>query len=145
MVEWRAVVGFEGAYEVSNAGEVRSLARVVIRSNGIPNTVRPRTLKQTINSEGYCTVSLSQPGAKSVTHNVHVIVALAFHGAPPVDNMHVDHIDFDKTNNTIGNLRWLTPEENSHRYERDHEGTNTTDRGRSGTDLDWGFASDDEW
>jgi len=145
MVEWRAVVGFEGAYEVSNAGEVRSLARVVLRSNGSPNTVRPRLLKQSISKTGYATVSLSQPGAPSVTHNVHVLVAMAFLEPQPAEGKwHVDHIDFDRTNNMADNLRWLSAEENSHRYERDH-GTNTPDGERPGTDLAWGFESDEEW
>ena len=134
MMEWRPIPGFEGAYEVSDAGEVRSLARVVLRSNGIKQTVRERRMKLTRSKTGYYTVSLSQPGASSVTHNVHALVAAAFLDDPPAEgDWHVDHIDFDRTNNTPGNLRWLPMLENSFRHNT--EGNDGRDSG--------GF--EDEW
>lgn len=90
--EWRPVVGFEGKYEVSNMGRVKSLAYG-----------RERILRQNRHTHGYLTVC---PGGRK--HElVHRIVAQAFLGPIP-EGMEVNHIDGDKRNNWLDNLEYVT-------------------------------------
>ena len=78
--EWREIEGYEGLYQVSNLGRVRSLDRVVIRSNGKPNTVSEKILKYGMN-RGYCAVVLCKDGKKKM-YKVHRLVAMAFLSNP---------------------------------------------------------------
>jgi hypothetical protein len=90
--EWRSVVGFEGLYEVSNCGKVRSL-----------QCGRTKTLSSN-NSQTYKAVCLTKDG-KKYPRTVHRLMAQAF--LPVVDGKNtVDHIDRDPSNNHISNLRW---------------------------------------
>lgn len=104
--QWAPVKGFDSAYEVSDQGRVRSLHRIVIRSNGWPKTICARVLKPGISSNGYLTVALCVNG-KPVTHSIHLLVALAFIPNPREYPL-VDHRDRDRTNNSVNNLRWST-------------------------------------
>jgi hypothetical protein len=91
MEEWRIVEGFT-KYEVSNMGNVRRDGKV---------------LKSCINSHGYLIV-----GFYKHTRKIHRLVALAF--IPNLENKpEIDHIDRNKLNNTVENLRWATHGENS--------------------------------
>ena len=97
-VIWRPITNYEGLYEVSNQGEVRSIKK---------NTV----LRQTIGKKnGYCYVCLSKNG-RSIRKLVHRIVAMAFI-ENPLDKRTVNHKDGDKTNNNVKNLEWATYSEN---------------------------------
>lgn len=107
--QWLPVVGFEGAYEVSDLGRVRSLARVVIRSNGIRQSVSQRVLKHHIGSNGYPSIALHRGG--QTTHLIHVLVLTAFVGPRPIDNR-CRHLDGDKLNSRLSNLAWGTCSEN---------------------------------
>ena len=107
---WLPVVGYEGFYEVSNQGRVRSVDRVVPHSNG-PRLVKGRILKQIPNSRGYFRVCCYREG-KSRALRVHRLVCVAFCGPSPSAEHVVDHIDENKQNNRATNLRWLTVEEN---------------------------------
>ena len=93
---WKDVAGYEGFYQVSNKGNVRSVDRGHIR--------RGRVLKQGYNTGGYPQVSLSKNG-KSKTKTVHRLVAEAFlpnpNGLPQVGRR-----DEDKDNNNVENLEW---------------------------------------
>lgn len=87
------IKGFEGLYEVSNVGLVRS-----VRSG--------RILKQRLNRNGYCQVDLCKDGAQK-TFRVHRLVAQAF--IPNPNNLpEVNHKDECKTNNRIDNLEWCS-------------------------------------
>ena len=109
--EWRPVVGYEGRYEVSNLGRVRSLPRTMdARRRGKPNGyhMKGRVLKQTVDSRGYYSVSLGK-GKRGV---VHRLVLTAF--VPNPENKPCcDHIDANRKNNRIDNLRWATYSENN--------------------------------
>lgn len=95
---WKDVVGFEGLYQVSNLGRVKSLFRYKV------------ILKPYIDVWGYLVVNLYKN--KKIFHiKIHRVVASAF--IPNPDNKRcVDHIDTDKTNNKVSNLRWCTQKEN---------------------------------
>ena len=97
--EWRVVARHEG-YEVSSLGRVRN------RRTG-------RVLKLTPHSKGYLKVNLT----RAIHVYVHQLVAEAWHGAIPY-GMQVDHIDFDRQNNTPGNLRYLPAPDNRTRWEK---------------------------
>lgn len=111
---WKAVKGFEGLYEVSNLGRVKSLERITQSSSKNGNVyerkTHGRTLKQYVDRYGYMKVILTKEG-KPYYFTVHRLVAIAF-----VENPHskkcVDHIDCNRTNNHSDNLRWVTVDEN---------------------------------
>lgn len=110
--EWRTVTGFEGYYEVSNKGRVRSVPRVTIRSNGVPLTVSGRVLKCTPGNEyGHLKVSLQRDGAW--THAwVHRLVALEWCERQPGQD-YVLHGPEGHTVNHVGNIRWGTQRDNA--------------------------------
>lgn len=102
---WKDIVGFEGLYEVSNMGRVKSLKRTVWNSGkGCYKTVAERILKPGKNSNGYLQVQLYKDGKKKMDR-IHRLVATAF-----CENPHgfkeVNHIDEDKTNNCADNLEF---------------------------------------
>jgi len=106
------VQGYEGAYEVSNEGEVYSLARTVL---GVDGTVYPfkakKKVKNTNTQTGYFTVSLYKNN-QSILQYVHRIVAEAFIPNPE-NKKEVNHIDGDRQNNNVSNLEWNTRSENA--------------------------------
>ena len=103
---WRPVKDWEGKYEVSNLGRVRNA-----------KTLRVRKLRE--HKEGYLTIGFTtyENGKRNCKfYLVHRLVALAFIPNPtglPV----VDHIDKNKHNNCVENLRWVTAQENSRNYD----------------------------
>ena len=96
--------------EVSSLGRVRTKDRVVIRKDGRKLPIKGRILKQQLNKSGYMYVSINK-NKKHITLSVHRIVAITF-----IPNPHgwqeVNHIDNDKTNNSVSNLEWCTREYN---------------------------------
>lgn len=113
MEKWKPVKGFLGSYEVSTHGRVRSLPRVIIRSNGSPQTVRGRVLKcEPFGKLGYVQVNLSD--RTSGNHQVvfvHVLVAETFLKKPKGTDR-VCHKDDDGSNNRVRNLYWGTASTN---------------------------------
>ncbi|MDP3939854.1 MAG: NUMOD4 domain-containing protein, partial [Deltaproteobacteria bacterium] len=110
MEEWRAVVGYEGLYEASSRGSIRSLPRRTPHYLG-GTVVRGGKLLKGCLQNGYRQVSLSKQG-KTHTYHVHTLVARAFLGVRPV-GMLVCHRDGKKPNNNKANLRYAYPQGNS--------------------------------
>lgn len=107
---WRGILGYEGMYQVSNLGNVKSLERYIPCNRGM-RLVTERILKQKVNKYGYSQVVMSK-GNKMVLKNVHRLVAEAF--IPNTENKEqVNHIDGCKHNNVVSNLEWVTRSENS--------------------------------
>lgn len=99
---WKPVVGYEGAYEVSDLGNVRSLARMDRRGR----RVKARTLASGIAGNGYLLVSLWRDG-RGESRMVHQLVAAAFLGPRP-EGMDICHADGNRTNPAAANLRYDT-------------------------------------
>ena len=104
--KWLAVVGWEGLYEVSNWGRIKSLPRWRKNHRGGKWLTKERILKQSPIPNGYLKVDLSRDG-RTTTKTVHGIVLTAFVGPSP-EGMECCHGDRNKTNNCLSNLRWDT-------------------------------------
>lgn len=119
--EWKAVKGYEGLYEVSNAGKVRSIDRVVVGKDGKAKRLKGKELFFTISkpsAKGHqprASVQLWKENKAKLIY-VHRVVATAF--IPNPDNKPtVNHIDGNPLNNNVWNLEWATYSENEkHAY-----------------------------
>jgi hypothetical protein len=101
MTEWKAVVGFEGLYEVSNTGLVRNR--------------KGKTLSPYMHRERYLKVSLYNSDGVKKNFPVHRVVAIAF--IPnPLGLSDVNHKDLNCENNNVENLEWLSHEDNYQHY-----------------------------
>lgn len=100
---WKPVVGYEGLYEVSNMGRIRSLDRIDSLGRKIVGKIK----NQRNDLDGYKHVDLFKNG-KAKTAKVHREVAMAF--IPNPENLpQINHKDEDKANNRVDNLEWCTP------------------------------------
>lgn len=123
--KWKPVVGFEGLYEVSDLGRVRSLDRIITRTvrwkSGIVKEIAYRHIGQMLRpglaSNGYLTVAI-----KTVSHCVQILVLTAFAGPAP-EGLECCHGDGDRQNNRLTNLRW------------DTHASNVADMAKHGTKL----------
>lgn len=112
MEEWRDCFGYEDCYEISDHGNVRSKDRQSISYGTRLCNRKGKELKTHIGKNGYVYVELCREG-KRKTFNIHRLVGLTFL-ANPFDLPMIDHMDRDKTNNHISNLRWVSGAENQH-------------------------------
>lgn len=109
MEEWREIPEYEGCYEASSLGNIRSMERESI-SYGTRLCKRQMRILAPNNAGRYQTVTLSKAGIIK-TRTVHSLVVAAFLTNP--DGLpQIDHIDRNKKNNCLSNLRWVTREEN---------------------------------
>lgn len=104
--QWRAIQGYEGLYEVSNTGRVRSLPR----QDAAGSKRKMRYLRCPINNSGYPSSTLTRPGFTK-RYMVHTLVAEAFIGPRP-EGLEVNHIDGCKINNQAANLEYVSHKEN---------------------------------
>ena len=106
---WKDIEGYEGYYQVSNLGRVRSVDRIVETSLGYKSNRKEKMLKPGLSQDGYELVGLSKSG-KTKSFTVHRLVAGKFicqNGA-----LEVNHINGDKTDNSVRNLEYVTGSEN---------------------------------
>lgn len=109
MEMWKDVEGFEGVYQISNFGSLRSLDRKV-RSKGGQRTVRGQMLKPMYTPKGYLNKIVVKDG-EPIALFIHTLVAKHFIGIRP-DGLVIDHIDRNPRNNHVSNLRYVTSAEN---------------------------------
>lgn len=108
---WKDIEGYEGVYQVSNLGRVRSLDRTYLLNDGRSQTARGRIMSQADTKCGYKGIKLRGGGIRK-GFRVHRLVAQAF--IPNPDNLPlVNHIDEDKHNNIVSNLEWCTHKYNT--------------------------------
>ena len=108
---WKPIKNYEGLYEVSNLGRIKSLSRI-IRANTCGKRIIPeRILSNSINGSGYCIVVLCKNG-KHKSLSVHRIVAETFIENPKKFN-EVNHKDENKQNNNVENLEWCNQKYNA--------------------------------
>ena len=107
---YRDIKKYEGLYQVSNQGNIKSLPRTIINKNGREQKFPGKLLKQELTTDGRCRVSLCK-NHKITRYLVHRIVGETF--IPNSENKpHINHIDNDPTNNNDWNLEWCTHSEN---------------------------------
>lgn len=127
---WKDIVGYEGYYQVSNLGRVRSLNRLVPHGKGDSmRFLKGKILNQT-NTVGYKAVGLRKNN-KVVFSKVHRLLAIAFIPNPE-DKPCVNHIDMNRSNNIINNLEWCTYSENTiHFFENGRKAARNENHGLS--------------
>lgn len=104
-LEWRDAVGFEGRYEVSNYGHVRTVPHYVDNHTGrilLPQ----RLLRPNVLRKGYLQVTISNADGRRCPRQVHRLVAEAFIGKPDDGRDQVNHKNGDKQDNRAENLEW---------------------------------------
>ena len=108
---WRDIEGYEGLYQVSSLGRVKSLDRYITNSLGYTLLYKGVILKPRVSDFfKYYTVQLNNKD-RGRSKSVHRLVAETF--IPNPDNLEqVNHIDENKLNNNVTNLEWCTPKEN---------------------------------
>jgi hypothetical protein len=142
MVElWRDVVGYEGLYQISNYGRLKSLSRVehLVYSDGrqgVRNR-KEKILNPSTDKDGYLITGLRRDGVQK-TVKLHRIVAIAF--IPNFDSLpEVNHKDGNKHNNTVDNLEWSSHQDNiTHAVEtelRDGRGERNVNAKLTGEDV----------
>lgn len=100
---WKDAVGYEGLYQVSNYGRVKSL--------NYNHTGKEKILKPKIDGGGYLRVCLCKLG-KPKKYKVHRLVLMTFQPVENMSELDVDHINTIRLDNRLENLRWTTRKEN---------------------------------
>lgn len=109
---WKPIVGYEGLYEVSNKGRVKSLGRPApSKMTSALYQYQPRVMRPTLDEQGRPRVQLSAGDHQRRMVFVHKLVLTAFVGPRPAGLM-CCHYNDDSTDNRLANLRWDTPEAN---------------------------------
>lgn len=116
MEQWKDIPGYEGRYQVSDRGDVKSLAfkqRYLLRNGQEAwRTTKERLISRQITNSGYFIVHLYADGLRKA-HTVHSLVAKAF--IPNPDNLpEVNHRDGRKSNCRVVNLEWTSRSDNKH-------------------------------
>lgn len=105
--QWKQIEEYDGDYEVSNFGRIKSHKRTQVI-----------ILSQSYTNSGYLKVSLYKDGTRK-TYLVHRLVGKLFvYNNDPISQNTIDHIDEDKTNNKASNLQWMSKHENILEYHK---------------------------
>jgi len=107
---YKTIEGYEGYYQISNFGNIKSLQRLIKRNNGTDMILVEKVLKSNSNGVGYQIINLRKEG-KRKSYLIHRLVAEEFLNNPEGLSQ-VNHIDKDSTNNRLDNLEWCTAKYN---------------------------------
>lgn len=144
---WKDIEGYEGIYQVSNLGRVKSLSKYVNYRDGRKRFYPEKILalgiggkNHKIEGYGYYHVGLTNKEGKYTSKNVHRLVAKAFVKNPDPENFkEVNHIDKNKLNNRADNLEWCDRKTNNH-YSKVTERLNESKkRAVDQYDMNWNF------
>jgi hypothetical protein len=121
---WKDIPEFEGYYQVSNLGNVKSLSRTILGKNDVPTLLKEKMLKFSTSTNGYYQVILCKNSDRKI-FKVHSLVAICFlnHIPDGTHNVVIDHINEIKTDNRIENLRLIGHRENVSRSIKDSTST----------------------
>ena len=108
--DWRDIPGYEGLYQASNLGRIKSADRYVNNSHSTKSFRKGKILKPNITRNGYYQICLFK-NSKVKKYYVHRLVWIAFNGPIP-ENMQVNHISERKSENRLSNLNLMTAKEN---------------------------------
>lgn len=121
--EWRDIEGYDGFYQISDKGRVKSIKRQRVLSGRKYIVNKEKILKPYKHNGGYLKINLCKDG-KVKSFFIHRLILQAF--KPTKEKLNVNHIDGNKENNNLENLEWVTQKENvRHAYE---SGLNKTRR-----------------
>lgn len=123
---WKDIKNFEGYYQVSNLGNVRSLDRIVNSSNGNTQKIKGKLMIILYNKRVNIYEIHLRKNNKRKCFKIHRLVAEAFvYNDDPINKTSVNHIDGDRSNNCADNLEWVTYSENlEHAYDNLHRPVN---------------------
>ena len=107
---WKDIVGYEGLYQVSNLGRVKSCERMIVHFRGGLRKLKEKIRKAAKDTDGYLVLDLYRNG-KGKFHKVHRLVAISFLETQDGKN-EVNHINGQKEDNNINNLEWCNSSEN---------------------------------
>jgi len=112
---FKDIIGYEGLYRVSNLGRVKSLDRIVKRSDGQKRNLKGCYLKAAIDNVGYFSIGLCKNG-KNKTYRTHVLVSMSFlNHVSSGYRLVVDHINNIKTDNRLENLQLISHRANTNK------------------------------
>lgn len=112
---WKDIKEYEGYYEVSNLGNVRSKERYVKTGGGGKRLISSKIKNPFLNKRGYLRVQLFKNNRKK-NFRVHRLVAQAFIENPE-NKLEINHKNLNKKDNIVSNLEWVTGEENRLHYD----------------------------
>lgn len=104
--QWKDIPGYEGLYQISTFGRVRSMTRTQMTSTGFTQTIQERIMKSGLNKDGYRQAILSRSGI-ATTYRICRIVAKVFITEINGKTV-VNHINGDRGNDNMNNLEWCT-------------------------------------
>tara|TARA_R110000796_G_scaffold171070_3_gene288036 strand:+ start:63 stop:584 length:522 start_codon:yes stop_codon:yes gene_type:complete len=132
---WKDIKDYEGIYQVSNLGNVKSLGRVVLRKNDTKIKLKEKILKPGKSKSGYLIISLYK-NKRGKSHIVHRLIINTF--IPCLDKKEVNHIDGDKSNNKLDNLEWCDRSYNiKHAYDNNL-------KSNKGSEVSWAKLTDSD-
>lgn len=112
--KWKAVRGYEGFYEVSNVGRVRSVKRTIVDKNGLMKNLPSMIIVPSVSARGYRLIGLYKNGLQKRMPLARLVAVAFVEGEKK--GLTVDHIDENKANNKAANLQWLTEVENRNKH-----------------------------
>lgn len=131
---WKDIKGYEGYYQVSNLGRVKSVARVIQRKSK-PYTVKEKILKARPDKDGYRYLVLCV-NCKTKTTSIHRLVAQTF--IPNPDNLPcINHKDENPANNNVENLEWCTYSYNNTYNDLAHRRMKNVDFAKRTSNTNW--------